>query len=170
MIDLESHILLLVLGRFSVVIYWLIGIEKKEILVVKVWAEPYFLKFLVPLIGVAASIFLKYVTRRDTHTNFKKEDLAVGLELSVAALLIFVAASSFLAQDLSQSPNDPVLLERSAGVPWILSAFILGIWGISTIVRKLGWVGDDRLQWFWGILLPNTFGVAVLLFVVNWIG
>ena len=135
----------------------------------KLWAHPYFLQFCVPLIAVAVSIFLKYVTRNDAHKDFKKEDLAVGLDLSVSALLIFIAASSTLAQDLSKAPTDVALLTRSAGVPWILSAFILGIWGISTLVRKLGWVEDDKLHMFWGIIVPDVFGLLVLLFVVNWI-
>jgi hypothetical protein len=136
---------------------------------VKLWAHPYFLQFCVPLIAVAVSIFLKYVTRNDVHKDFKKEDLAVGLDISVSALLIFIAASSTFAQDLSKVPTDAALLAKSAGVPWILSAFILGIWGISTLVRKLGWIEDDKLHIFWGIVVPDIFGLLVLLFVVNWI-
>ncbi len=135
----------------------------------KLWAHPYFLQFCVPLIAVAVSIFLKYVTRNDVHKDFKKEDLAVGLDISVSALLIFIAASSTFAQDLSKVPTDAALLAKSAGVPWILSAFILGIWGISTLVRKLGWIEDDKLHIFWGIVVPDIFGLLVLLFVVNWI-
>ena len=135
----------------------------------KLWAHAYFLQFCVPLIAVAVSVFLKFVTRNDAHKDFKKEDLAVGLDLSVAALLIFIAASSTLAQELVKTPADASLLAKSAGVPWILSAFILGIWGISTLVRKLGWVEDDKLHVFWGILVPDVFGLLVLLFVVNWI-
>ncbi len=135
----------------------------------KFWAHPYFLQLCVPLIAVAVSIFLRYVTRNDVHKDFKKEDLAVGLDLSVTALLIFIAASSKLAQDLVKSPNEASLLTKAGGVPWILAAFILGIWGVSTLVRKLGWVDDDKLHVFWGIIVPDIFGLSVLLFVVNWI-
>ena len=143
--------------------------NNQESSTVKIWAHPYFLQFCVPLIAVAVSVFLRYVTRNDAHNDFKKEDLAVGLDLSVSALLIFIAASSTLAQNLSRVPTDTNLLSKSAGVPWILSAFILGIWGVSTLVRKLGWVGDDKLHIFWGIVVPDVFGLLVLLFVVNWI-
>ncbi len=135
----------------------------------KFWAQPYFLQFCVPLIAVAVSIFLRYVTRNDTYKDFKKEDLAFGLELSISALLIFIVASSKVAQELSKAPTDVTLLAKSAGVPWILSAFILGIWGISTLVRKLGWASDDKLHVFWGIIVPDVFGLLVLLYVVNWI-
>ena len=95
--------------------------------------------------------------------------MAVGLDLSVTALLIFITASSETAQRLAKSPQDVALIAKSMNVPWILALFILGIWGISTIVRKLGWEDDDKLHKFWGIAVPNIFGILALLFVVNWI-
>jgi uncharacterized membrane protein YgcG len=131
--------------------------------------HPYFLQFCVPLIAVTASVFLRFVTRSDVHKAFKKEDLAVGLDLSVTALLIFIAAGSKLGQDLAQAPQDIVLISKSMSVPWVLAAFIVGIWGVSTIVRKLGWEDDDRLRIFWGIVVPDVFGLLALIFVVNWI-
>jgi len=131
--------------------------------------HPYFLQFCVPLIAVGASVFLRFVTRSDVHKSFKKEDLAVGLDLSVTALLIFIAAGSKLAQDLAQNPQDTVLVAKSTSVPWVLAALIVGIWGVSTIVRKLGWEDDDKLRVFWGITVPDVFGLLALLFVVNWI-
>lgn len=134
-----------------------------------IFGQPYFLQFCVPLIAVAASVFLKYVTRNDTHSSFKKEDLAVGLDLSVTALLIFVASGSRVAQQLAKDPNNAILVAKSMGVPWILAAFIVGIWCISTVVRKLGWKADEKLHVFWGIVLPDVFGLLTLLFVVNWI-
>ena len=135
----------------------------------KFLGQPYFLQFCVPLIAVTASVFLKFVTRSDVHKAFKKEDLAVGLNLSVTALLIFIAACSKLAQDLAQAPQDTVLVAKSMSVPWVLAAFIVGIWGVSTIVRKLGWEDDDKLRIFWGIAVPDVFGLLALIFVVNWI-
>lgn len=134
-----------------------------------IFGHQYFLQFCVPLIAVAASVFLKYVTRNDIHKSFRKEDLAVGLDLSVTALLIFVAAGSKLAKDLASNPGDAVLIGKSMGVPWILAVFILGIWGISTLVRKLGWEADDHLHKFWGIIVPDVFGLLALIFVVNWL-
>lgn len=128
--------------------------------------NPYFLQFGVPLITVGLSIFIKYVTRNDKYTGFKKEDLAVGLDLAVTALLIFITASTQLAKASSQSPK---IVEQLASVPWVLMAFLVGIWGISTVVRKLGWESDEKLKWGWGIIFPGAFGLFTLLFVVNWI-
>lgn len=133
------------------------------------FGHPYFLEFFVPLIAVGASVFLKFVTRNDVNKCFKKEDLAVGLDLSVTALLIFLAASSSMAQELAKNPADKALLAKASSVPWILAGFLVGIWGTSTVVRKLGWLGDEKLHSFWGILVPDVFGLVLLLVVVNWI-
>jgi hypothetical protein len=131
--------------------------------------EPYFLQFGVPLITVCLSIFIKFVTRNDQHRGFKKEDLAVGLDLALTALLIFITSSAHLARSIPATNPLQKMLDQIASVPWIIMAFIVGIWGISTLVRKLGWEDDDKLKIFWGILLPDIFGIFTLIFVVNWI-
>lgn len=131
--------------------------------------EPYFLQFGVPLISVCLSIFIKFVTRNDQYRGFKKEDLAVGLDLALTALLIFITSSVQLARNIPVTNPSPKMLDQIASVPWIIMAFIVGIWGISTLVRKLGWEDDDKLKMFWGIVLPDVFGIFTLIFVVNWI-
>ena len=54
-------------------------------------------------------------------------------------------------------------------IPWILFIYMIGIWGVSTTVRKLGWEGDGKLKVFWGIVVPDAFGLICLIFAVNWI-
>ena len=45
----------------------------------------------------------------------------------------------------------------------------LDVYKRQTLVRKLGWEGDDKLKIFWGIIVPGLFGLLTLLFSVNWI-
>ncbi|MCP5528507.1 MAG: hypothetical protein H7A47_17085 [Verrucomicrobiales bacterium] len=134
-----------------------------------IFGKAYFLQFVVPLIAVGASVFLKFVTRNDAHKSFRKEDLAVGLDLSVTALIIFITASSQMATALAANPSDTALQSKLAGVPWVIAFFTVGIWGVSTLVRKTGWAGEDKLKPFWGIAAPDIFGIGSLLLVVNWI-
>jgi uncharacterized membrane protein YgcG len=135
-------------------------------------AEPYFLQFGVPLITVGLSIFLRYVTRNDHYSGFVKEDLAVGLDLAVTALLLFIAASAQVAQSLPTITDTGKAAEMAtqlSSVPWLLMSFVVGIWAVSTIVRKLGWESDGKLNVGWGIVVPDIFGLVALIFVVNWI-
>lgn len=128
-----------------------------------------FLQFGVPLITVALSIFVKYVSRNDRHSGFRKEDLAVGLDMSVTALLIFITGSAKIASSLPANNPPPDVVQQLASVPWVLMGFLVGMWGISTIVRKLGWEDDEKLKILWGIIVPGLFGLLTLLFAVNWI-
>lgn len=109
---------------------------------------------------------MKYVTRNDRHVGFKKEDLAVGIDLSLTALIIFITHTASLAK--RAAANNQAAADSLAAVPWLMLAFIVGIWAISTLVRKLGWQRANKLHVFWGIILPDAFGLFTLLFVVNW--
>ncbi len=134
-------------------------------------ANPLFLQFVVPLITVAFTIFLKVVSRSDNFKRFKKDDLAVGLEIAVTALILFITESANLAQELTTQTSQaiPKIIEKLTVAPWIMLAFVLGIWGVSSMVRWVGWKGDDDLHIGWGIVAPDLFGLLLLFFVVNWI-
>lgn len=131
--------------------------------------DPFFIQFVVPLITVGLSIFLKFVTRNDQYISFQKEDLAFGIDLSITALLIFIVSSSTFVQQSLVPGASKELLDKVNAIPWILLSVFSGIWAISTVVRKLGWENDGKLHLFWGIIGPNIFGVIVLLFVVDWV-
>jgi len=131
--------------------------------------NPFFIQFVVPLITVALSVFLKFVTRNDQHVSFQKEDLAFGIDLSITALLLFVVSSSTVVQQSLAQGATQAVMNKANTIPWILLSVFIGIWAISTIVRKVGWEGDGKLHVVWGISVPNIFGILVLLFVVNWI-
>lgn len=135
----------------------------------KFLGNSFFLQFWVPLLTVGLSIFLKFVTRRDGHIAFRKEDFAVGMDLAVTAILLFVTATSSFAKQLLKDPKNQILLDKAESVPWILAAFIILTWCISTVVRKVGWQADDKLTIFWGIILPGIYGLSSLFYVVIWI-
>ncbi|EJC6746747.1 hypothetical protein QTG64_004289 [Vibrio vulnificus] len=131
--------------------------------------HPYFLNFGVPLITAVLSVFIKCVTRNDNHTSFRKEDLAVGLDLSVTGVLIYITGSVQLARSVPVSDRTPDIVEKITIMPWILLAMMVGMWGVSTIVRKFGWASDQELTIICGMIVPNVFGLAILLLAVNWV-
>jgi hypothetical protein len=132
-------------------------------------ADHFFLQFWVPLITVSLTIFLKFVSRRDTHRSFAKEDLAFGLDLAAVALFFFLTYGSRLARELVQTPDNKALLAKAMSLPWILFAYVVGLWAISTLVRKAGWESEGKLTPIVGIFIPDVFGVACLIFAVNWV-
>ena len=123
----------------------------------------------MPLITVSLVIFLKFVSRSDTHQPFVKEDLAFGLDLAAVALFFFLTYGSQLARQVAKTPADGVLLAKAMNLPWTLFAYVIGLWAVSTLIRKAGWQAEGKLRPLVGIFLPDVFGIACLIFAVNWI-
>ena len=110
------------------------------------------LDLLMPLLAVALTIYVKCVTRGDAQFYFRKEDFAVGLEISVVAVLMLVAGPA----------------GRATTAPWLVLAMMLGVWATSAFIRKYGWDGEGRLHLVRGIVIPDVVGLAMLLGVVLW--
>lgn len=139
-------------------------------------AHPAFLNFGVPLLAVFLTIFLKIVSRNDKFQAFKRDDLAIGPDLSVTALLLYITDSAAKARALSalaattQSFQPTTGAGRLEETPWFLLFFVILIWGLSTIVRKKGWDQNGEIVTSWGIVVPGAFGLAALITVVLKIG
>ena len=130
----------------------------------------YFLYFVIPLVTVILSVFLKMVSRNDKYVFFKKEDLAIGLEISLASLIIFLTYCTTIASNIA-TENNPANSEmvkmKLMQAPWIILAMVTGMWGISTLIRKLGWKSEHSMSWPWGIIIPSIFGIICLFIAVN---
>ena len=143
---------------------------------------------LFPLTSALLGVMVKYVTRNDKYAKFTKEDFAIGLELVLTAGLMFVLLTSDWAVSLISAnttlhglvnvpqPNIgevsrlqahvAVLSEKVATAGWVVFAFVAGLWGISTIVRKWGWVSETELSTGVGIAIPLVVGILALVFVM----
>jgi len=146
-------------------------------------------RYLVFPIGSAAlGIYIKYVSRNDRYDTFKKEDIAVGLDLLRTALLMFVVVTTNRALALSEV--NKTLSEAIASPPvnaevathlqaqaealsghlfvagWIIALSIIALWGVSTVVRKWGWLNETEMDIAIGITIPLIAGVIALSLVM----
>ena len=106
--------------------------------------------FLVAASTVAAigmGIFVKIVTRNDTHKFFSRNDFAVGFDLMISAIIILTG-------------------RLNTNSPWLLLVIVFLLWGVSTLVRKKGWTHENHLKIIIGVLIPNFIGLGVLVFIV----
>ncbi|MDK9759850.1 hypothetical protein KIV40_32235, partial [Vibrio sp. D173a] len=95
--------------------------------------------------------------------------LAVGFDLSVTGILVYITGSAQLMRNIPVSDRTPEVVEKIATIPWILLAMVVSVWAMSTIVRKFGWEEDQKLTKLCGTPIPNLFGLFILLLAVNWI-
>lgn len=144
---------------------------------------------LFPLCGATFGILLKIVTRNDRYTAFKKEDLAVGLELMLSGSLMFVLLTTDAAiklcgfqeqlnAALSTKPQNKqlidaiyqhieVLTNKLSVAGWTILAMFVALWSVSTIVRKWGWEDENKLRPVIGIAIPLFVGVLFLVLVMG---
>ena len=136
------------------------------------FAQPLFLYFIVPLLTVVFNIFIKATSQNDRFMDFKKEDFAVGLELAVTGLIIFVTESANLTRKFLMSEGEEYLKisNKLEAVPWLILGYIMGIWAMSAIIRWLGWKEKDDLKIVWGIVIPDLIGIFFLIISVNGLG
>ena len=136
---------------------------------IKILTSTFFTYFIVTLITTVFSVFVKSVSRNDSHRSLKNEDFAIGLELSVTALILFIADSVAYTQKILLTESTLSAEYKIIVIPWIIFLFIFGIWIISTLIRKKGWESENKLKIIPGIIIPNLFGFLALIFVVYWI-
>lgn len=151
-------------------------------------ASPFFRYALFPVGSAVLGVAVKCVTRNDRYTSFRKEDVAVGLELMLTAGLMFVVlttdralalleANRQLAQVLAASPIDAaraaalqgqvqLLSGRLALAGWVIALLFLGLWSVSTLVRKWGWKSETEMTPLVGIAIPLGFGILALIAVM----
>jgi hypothetical protein len=151
-------------------------------------ASAAFRYFVFPLLSVLLGIYLRYVSKNDQYSGFRKEDMAVGFDLIRAALLMYVVLLSDQARSLvsandalarlgHQTPQDPMAILKSQETiqieshglimgGWLLFILFMGLWGTSTVVRKKGWTSESELHTLFGITIPLVVGTLYLSLVV----
>jgi hypothetical protein len=148
-------------------------------------SSPYFTFLLFPLGSVLLGVGIKFVSRNDKFASFKKEDVAVGLDLWLTALLLFIVTSSERATRLKRVeeefsraavghlPTLPKLQAQAQAISddfmtsgWLMLLMFIGLWGVSTIVRKWGWRAENDMTEVVGIAFPLVSGVLALIGVM----
>lgn len=131
--------------------------------------EPYFLHFIIPLLVVFLSVYLKISSKHDRLPTFQKSDFTVGFDIIITAFVIFIMSwvDTYRALKIQYSPQ---LDAKLTTVPLVLVGFFIVILTVQMIVRKRGWNDDDEVNIFYGIVIPTLFGLSMLWFIVSWMG
>jgi len=138
---------------------------------IEILSNTYFKYLVIPLVTTFLVIFVKSASRNDKQAFLEKEDFAFGLEMGVTALLLLLANSVNIAQKVVSDESIKILAtEKLLSMAWVAPILIFGLWGMSTIVRKLGWENEKELKMFWGVVLPDIFGLLILIYVVSTMG
>jgi hypothetical protein len=166
----------------------IVGAGERRLSVAELLGSSVFRFFAFPVGSAAAGVLLKCVTRNDRYAFFKKEDIAVGPQIMLTAVLMFVLQSSDRARALVQmnqaiadalavQPPDNAKIASLEGSAQAMSQqlltatlmipfLVVGLWGVSTIIKRWGWQSEAELKPVVGITIPLLFGVASLFCVM----
>jgi hypothetical protein len=117
-------------------------------------------------VACALTVFVKWASRNDRHAFFRKEDCAVGQELAVASIFALLIAAPGLARQAIAAKASP---DAAVAAVFFALILIVGLWIISTVVRKAGWRDANTLRTWTGLLIPLLFGIIALLLTTWWI-
>jgi len=138
---------------------------------IELLTSTYFKYLIIPLVTTFLVIFVKSASRRDKQPFLEKEDFSFGLEMGITAVLLLFMNSVNIAQQVVLDNSLTVVATEKILTLFLVTIFLMfGLWGMSTIVRKLGWENDKELKIFWGIVLPDVFGLLILIYAVSTIG
>ena len=71
-------------------------------------------------------------------------------------------------QDLLEQQSQIILTKFGLSSLVLVGMFLLTVI-ISVITRCLGWDANGTARWGWGIILPNTLGLGLLIVAAIWI-
>lgn len=143
-------------------------------------ANPWLAGFIAPLLASGLAVFVKWSAQNDRAAKFSKEDIAVGQELTVtaiAALVVAVPGMARHAKDAAAASQDAAIDPNFAAAEVVAATMVavfaltLGLWLVSTVVRKAGWedLATGRLRLMRGVIFPLTFGLISLFGSALWI-
>jgi hypothetical protein len=116
--------------------------------------------FILPLVIAFIAGFVKTQSRRPSQHRFNRQDLAVGLDLTITAIFGF-AACALSITELSPGISQQDQGEQLAYIGYAEVFFIFALWLTSVLVSNYGWEEQkEELNWL-GIGLPLVLaGVA----------
>src|SRR5687767_11806114 len=82
----------------------------------EILTSPVFRYCVFPLMSAAAGVAIRYVSRNDQYAKFKKEDLAIGLQLALTACLMLVVLRTDDALILKRQTNALAQLLKNAPI------------------------------------------------------
>ncbi len=135
------------------------------------------------LVLVVGSVFfllmVKNMTRPSDEHAFRRDDLAVGLDLLVLSLvtLIGYADSQFVAEKTAKASNHPTIASNAStnqvNSGFLALAITILMVAVIWMIQRVGRYSpaerekrehDDRFKPFFGLIVPGSIG-ALMLFV-----
>lgn len=148
------------------------------------FTHPIFKDVFIPVITCFLSIGLKASSK--TKFSINRNDLYICFDLCTTALFLFTIGMIDLTSELVNNSNQLIsknyneiqtlitYQQKIITSKILLSWLILLFMGITTFIlsvttRNCGWDKNGKPKIWFGILIPNIFGLILLIIATHWI-
>lgn len=138
----------------------------------EILSNVYFKNLGIPLLSVVLTMSLKVVSRKDNALKFNKNDIAVGINLIMASIIMLINYSVRVAEKVKDLNGDEVIKNSNVLLSMIVLVLLyaLSAFSLTVYIRRYGWKKDkdNELKLFQGVIVPLFVGGIMLVIASNY--
>ncbi len=137
----------------------------------EILSNVYFKNLAIPLLSVILTTSFKVVSRKDDALKVNKNDIAVGINLIIASIIMLINYSVRVAENVKDLKGVDIV--RNSNV--LLSMLVLVLlytliaFALTVYIRIYGWKEDkeSELKSLQGVFIPLVVGGIMLVIASN---
>lgn len=137
----------------------------------EILSDVYFKNLGIPLLSVILTTSFKVVSRKDNALKVNKNDMAVGINLIIASIIMLVNYSVRVAEKVKGLNSDEVIKNSNVLLSMLVLVLLYTLiaFGLTVYIRIYGWKEDkeSELKSFQGVVVPLFVGGIMLIIASN---
>lgn len=137
----------------------------------EILSNVYFKNLGIPLLSVILTTSFKVVSRKDNALKVNKNDIAVGINLIIASIIMLINYSVRVAEKVKELNGDEVVKNSNVLLSMLVLVLLYTLiaFGLTVYIRIYGWKEDkeSELKSFQGVFVPLFVGGIMLVIASN---
>jgi hypothetical protein len=137
----------------------------------EILSDVYFKNLGIPLLSVILTTSFKVVSRKDNALKVNKNDIAVGINLIIASIIMLINYSVRVAEKVKGLNGDEVIKNSNVLLSMLVLVLLYTLiaFGLTVYIRIYGWKEDkeSELKSFQGVFVPLFVGGIMLVIASN---
>lgn len=137
----------------------------------EILSDVYFKNLGIPLLSVILTTSFKVVSRKDNELKVNKNDIAVGINLIIASIIMLINYSVRVAEKVKGLNSEEVIKNSNVLLSMLVLVLLYTLiaFGLTVYIRIYGWKKDkeNELKSIEGVVIPLFVGGIMLVIASN---
>ncbi len=137
----------------------------------EILSDVYFKNLGIPLLSVILTTSFKVVSRKDNALKVNKNEIAVGINLIIASIIMLINYSVRVAEKVKGLNGEEVIKNSNVLLSMLVLVLLYTLiaFGLTVYIRIYGWREDkeSELKSFQGVFVPLFVGGIMLVIASN---